>query len=122
WRAEALAQLAEELEVEVDLPIGWAIERTDRGAGLPARGVDRSAEEDQSRRLVAAAALLEQPAPGVLEVSEHGADEVRLRIVRRRLPLGSAVDSRRRALLQTAQEVQGSGARENTQHQDQEQS
>ena len=120
-RAEALAELAEELEVEIHLPVRRAVEGTDRGAGLAARGVDRPAEEHQARRLVGPAALLEEPTPGVLDVPEHRANEIRLGIVRRRLPLRSAVDGRRRGVLEAAEEIQRIRAREDAQHQDQEQ-
>ena len=121
-RAEALAQLTEELEVQIHAAVGRAVERPDRRARLAAGGLDGSGEQDEPRRLVGAAALLEEPAPGVLGVPEDGPDEVRLRIVLRGLALGSAVDRcRRRGLLdEAAQDVEGIGAREQAQHDDQE--
>ena len=70
-RAEALLQLLEERQVEVHLAVARAVERSDRGVGHPARGVDGVPEEHQLGRRVAAPHLVEEPAPGVLGVAEH---------------------------------------------------
>src|SRR5262249_8105777 len=119
--AEAVTELAEEREVEVYLPVRRAIEGSDRRARLAARRIDRAAEEDQPRGVVGPAALLEELPPGVLDVSEHGTDEVRLGIVRRRLSLRPAIDGRRRAFLQPTEEIERIRAGEDAQHQNQEQ-
>jgi hypothetical protein len=121
-RTEALAQLAEELEIQVHPPIRRAVERSDRGARLAAGGLDGPGEQDEPWRLVGPAALLEEPAPGFLGVPEDGPDEVRLRVVLRRLALGPAVDRRRRRGLldEATQDIEGVRAREQAQHDDQE--
>jgi hypothetical protein len=47
-RTEAGAQVAEEVEIEVELAVGGAVERSHRRAGHAAGGLDRAAEQSPS--------------------------------------------------------------------------
>ena len=75
-RAKAITQRAEEVEVEIDLLVLRAIERSRRRAGHPARGLHRRVEQDELRLTILSPHVAEQRAPGVLGVGEHGRDEV----------------------------------------------
>ena len=82
--AEALLQLAEEAEVEVDLAVDGAVEGARRGgrAAAPLRA-HAAAEEHEPGRLVLPAGRAELLVPRVLDVVHHEGDEVaqvRLRI------------------------------------------
>src|SRR4029450_3049156 len=81
-RPEALGQLLEERAVEIDALVPRAVERPDRVVVLAARGLDGAAEEDEARRLVLAALLLEDGAPCVLGVAQHARHEVLGRVGR----------------------------------------
>src|SRR5262245_8967575 len=72
-RAEALRQLAEESEIEVDLPIARAVERAGRRLREAARRLDGVAEQLHACALIASA---EQLFPGLLRVPRHRVDEV----------------------------------------------
>ena len=72
-RAEAALQLVEEAQIEIDLSIAGAIERTADGPGVAAAGLNRVAEERDLRLLVAAA---ERLGPGLLHVGRDGVDHV----------------------------------------------
>ncbi len=78
---EAPGHVVEELQVEIDLLVAGAVERADRRAGETAGRVHPAAKQHQGRIAVLRAALLEQRAPSVLGVAEHGADEFHLWIV-----------------------------------------
>ena len=84
-RLEALAQLAVEAEVDVDLLIGRAVERTHRRLREAARRLHRAGEQHQLGLLVLRPGLPEQRAPGVLGVGQHHRDESCHRVVGRRL-------------------------------------
>ena len=72
-RAEALRQLVEESEVEIDLRVGRTIKRSGRRFGRTACRLDGIAEQHDTRPLVAPA---EQLRPGVLRVVHDRVDEV----------------------------------------------
>ena len=74
--AEALAQRAEEVEVEIDLLVLRTVERPGGGAGDAARRLHGAVEEDQLGISILAAHATEQRAPGVLGVGEHRGHEV----------------------------------------------
>ena len=59
--AELRLQLVEEAEVDVDVPVGRAVERPDLGARGAAAGVDAAAEEAGLRRLVVCPASAKAP-------------------------------------------------------------
>src|SRR5689334_25375307 len=63
---EAVPHLVEELGVEIDLLVVWAIERPHRRLRRAAGRHRAAAEQDEPRRLVARARLLEDLRPGVL--------------------------------------------------------
>jgi hypothetical protein len=84
---EAGLHLAEERQVEIHLPIAGTVEGADGGIGEAAGRAHAAAEEDQLGVLVLLAGGLEDGAPGVLGVAEHGADELALRVVGRRRAL-----------------------------------
>ena len=76
-RAEAVRQLAEEAEVQIDARVGRAIERADGGAGDPARRLHRLREQHQLGRFVRAARLLRHRCgPHVLGASEDDLHEL----------------------------------------------
>src|SRR5829696_5739836 len=75
-RLELALHVAIEGEVQVDMPVGRAVERTDRGARRPAAGVDAVAVEHQLRALVVAALIGERALPGRLDAVEHIDGEV----------------------------------------------
>ncbi len=88
-RTEAVLQLAEEAEVDVDHRVGRAVERPRPGAAEPAAGVGRLAEQHQLGRFVALPGGGELLLPGLLHVVDeegHEVDELRLRIERRAQP------------------------------------
>jgi hypothetical protein len=77
---EALAQVAEEREVEIEAVVARAVERPDRGAGHAARRLHRPREEHERRIPVLAVHAREDVAPDVLGVGEHDGDEVAQRV------------------------------------------
>ena len=88
-RAEPVSQLPEELEVEVHLPVGRAVERAGGRGGGPAARLGGAAEEDERGRLVLLASRREGARPGVLDVVDDEADElhqVSVRVFGRRDP------------------------------------
>src|SRR5262249_48841652 len=84
-RAEAAGHLVEEREVEVDLAGRRAIERPDRGRRHAARRVHGAVEEDELRRRVTLARLLEDGGPGVFGAAEDLGREVAQAVVGGRL-------------------------------------
>src|SRR5438045_1115895 len=70
---KALAQLVVEAEVDVDLLVVRAIERTDRFARGSAARARRAAEQHHPRVVIAA----DLRAPGLLDVFENEADVMR---------------------------------------------
>ena len=75
-RAELVAQVAEERQVEVDLPVARAVERPDRRARAAARRVDAVAEEHELGLLVGLPGALERLLPGLLGFGEDVRAEV----------------------------------------------
>src|SRR5690606_13524158 len=78
-RAQPLLQVREELQIDVEMPVGRTVKRTDGRLREPASRTDRAAEEDECGLLIAQAALLEDRRPGVFGAAEHGCDEIALR-------------------------------------------
>ncbi len=83
-RMEALGELVEEREVDIDALVGRAIERPHRRLTLAAGGLRGIAEQHQTRLLVLPAHLLEEVAPHVLGALQHPRDETLFRVVGRR--------------------------------------
>src|ERR1051325_81413 len=65
-RAEPIAELAEEVEVEIDALVAGTIERTDGRFRHPARGAHRAGEEHELRLAVFAVHAREDVLPGLL--------------------------------------------------------
>ena len=85
--AELVLQVAVEAEVQVDAPVGGAVERPDGGRGRAAAGVHAAPEQHELRSLVALTGPIEDLLPGLLGVREDvGAEvlEIPLRVLRRR--------------------------------------
>src|SRR5262245_27849419 len=80
-RPEALLEVTEERQIEIDLPVGRTIEGTHRRLAEPARRLRRVGEEDQHWWLVRAATLGEDLAPRLFRVGEDHGHELRLRVV-----------------------------------------
>src|SRR5262249_29602458 len=78
-RAESLAQLAEESQIQVDAAVRWTVERTGRRLRQAARRLNRIAEQHDAGRLVAAA---QRAAPEILNVLHDRVDEVDLALLR----------------------------------------
>src|SRR5450830_598536 len=74
--AKSRAQLVEEPEIEIDLPVGGAVKRTHRGLGEPAARARAVAEENERRALVGSAELREFRFPGLLDLVDHEGDEL----------------------------------------------
>jgi len=107
-RSEPLLQQFVEAQVDVDGPVGRAVERPHRRARIPAPRTHRVVEQHQPRLLVRAPHLREQFAPDVFGVRQHHRHELRP-LVRRGVdghaglfPPGGAVRTRRRLLQQRA--------------------
>src|SRR5215212_3393635 len=66
-RPEPCAQLLEEPQVDVDLPVGRTVERPDLRARVAAAGLRGVGEEDGLRRRVLPVAALERPCPAALD-------------------------------------------------------
>ena len=77
-RAEALRQLVEKSEVEVDVLVAGTIERSRRRAREAAGGLDLTTKQNQLRRLIAAAGLLEDFTPYILGIAEDRSHEILL--------------------------------------------
>jgi hypothetical protein len=84
-RAEALAQFAVEVQVDIEVAVGRTVERAARGARRPAGRIDAPAEQRQRRLGIILPRCLEYLRPGLLRVGEHGGDEVAHFRVRARL-------------------------------------
>ena len=116
-RAEALAELLEEREVDVHLAIARAIERADRGVRKAARRADRTGEQHYHRLLIGALDLLEQRVPGVLGVGQHRRRELlQLLLGRRAEPLGLVGGSRHRAALEQEARIHAEEDRDQRDH------
>ena len=105
-RRASAAELAEELEVEIHLPVGRAVEGTDRGAGLAARGVNRPAEEHQSGGSCGSPPPCSESRP---QVSSMSPSTARMKSAWDRPPAASArsaVDGRGRGVPEAAEEIQ----------------
>src|SRR4051812_23075367 len=74
-RAEALLQLGEEAEVDVNILVVRAVERTRRRAGGSAAGIDAVCEKCERRLWIILAHFLEDFSPGVLVISQYRSDE-----------------------------------------------
>ena len=74
--AEAARELAEEVEVDVDLAVGRAVEGPHRRRGATASGLHRAAEQVHLRQLIAAAGLGELCRPHVLNVDGEEPNEL----------------------------------------------
>src|SRR5688572_13432493 len=105
-RAEALIEFAEERQVDIDLLIAGTVEGSHRGLAETARRLGGVAEEHERRWLIGAASLLEDLAEGVLCVSEHDADELRLRVVGRRRAARLGLDAAAGSTSEGTNEVQ----------------
>ena len=79
-RSEALVELPEEREVDVDLAVLRTVEGPHRRLTHAARRRRRLAEQHEPRRRVASARVREDPPPGVLRVREDHRDELALGI------------------------------------------
>ena len=77
-RAEPLAELVVEGEVDVELVVVRAVERPDRRRRRAATRRGLPAEEDERRRLVGLAHALEDRRPGILGIAEDRGDELAL--------------------------------------------
>ena len=75
-RAELARQHAEERRVQIELPVGRAVERPRGGHRVAARRRRLVAEQYERRRNVTGAHRLKYRAPDVLGVAEHGSGEV----------------------------------------------
>ena len=65
-------------QIDVDLLIARAVERSGGGAGETAGGAHLSAEQHQLGRNIGLAHVLEIGAPDILGLAENGADEIDL--------------------------------------------
>ncbi len=93
--AEAGAQILEEAQVDINLPVGGTVERPHRRLGQAAGGLDGPAEQDQGRLLVAATHLGHESVPGILRLGQHHGGELAALIH----GAGRAVGGGRRGLL-----------------------
>jgi len=82
---EALLHQFVEAQVDVDLLVAGAVERTGGGLAGAAGGRRAAGEQHQLRPHIGRAAGLEDLAPGVFGIGQHGRDETRHLVVRRRL-------------------------------------
>ena len=82
--------LAEEIQIQINLTITWAIKRSHRRRGGAAGGLNAAVEQDQFWCRILLAAGLENFSPGVFRTAEHGADEIGLLVVRWRRGLRCA--------------------------------
>ena len=73
---EALLQIIEEGEIEIDLPVARAVEGANRGTGRATGRAHAVAEEHQTRLLIALSRLGEDRAPAVFGVGKHHRDEL----------------------------------------------
>ena len=107
-RAEAAAQLAEELRGRCTRLVRRTVERPDRGARGAASRPRRVGEQHQPRRVVRALALLELRFPEVLDVVQHERHEVHESRVRVRRGVRRLTDGRRRLrqILQDAPRIE----------------
>src|SRR5437867_1064096 len=81
-RREALAQLVEERQVEIDLLVLRTVERAGCRLGVAARRSDRVSKQDQLRVAITAA---EGRVPCRLGILDNEGDELHLAVLRRRL-------------------------------------
>src|SRR6185312_17001324 len=89
---EAHLYVAEERRVEIDAPVARAIERPHRGLREAAAALLAAAIKTQARRTVLATRCLEDSAPCVFGIAQHGGNELPGRVggragARRRLPV-----------------------------------
>jgi hypothetical protein len=75
-RTQALLELTEKTEVDINASIFWTIERTARTTGEPAAGLNQVGEEHEPRLLVLSAHLPEELMPRVFGVGENNSDEL----------------------------------------------
>ena len=75
-RAEAILQVAVEREVDVELLVGGAVERPDRGLGITARRLYLAGEKHQRGLAIGPAGPSEDFGPNLLGRTEHGGDEI----------------------------------------------
>src|SRR5215207_6319063 len=106
-RLQLALHVAVEREVQVDIPVFRAVERTDGGSRRPAAGVDALAVEHELCARVVAALVGERALPGRLDVVEHvggellqvplrvltGRDRLAARRARRGVEAGGDVES-----------------------------
>src|SRR5690606_34141542 len=69
-------QRIEEAEIEIDPPVGRAIERPDLRIGEAAAGLDAAGEKHELRLRIIAAVGGEQRIPDILGVGQHDGDEI----------------------------------------------
>src|SRR5438309_8759 len=81
-RAEALRQLLEEADVEIDLLVVGAVERTHRSLGEPAGALRRVGVEDGLRREIRVASARELVAPILLDAVDETDDAAIVALVR----------------------------------------
>ena len=87
-RAEALVELPEEREIEVDLVVRRAVERARRGRRRPAAALGSARERDDRGTRVLAVRFGEDPCPEILRVLAHELRELEDRVLTlRRIPL-----------------------------------
>ena len=79
---QAVLELTEKTEVDVNAPILRTIERTGCAAGEATAGLNQVREEHQPRLLVLAAHLPEDLIPGVFGIGQNNRDEFRRLIAR----------------------------------------
>src|SRR5262249_38845199 len=96
-RMKAVLQLPVEVEVDIDLVIEGAIERSHRRPTDAARRLHFASEQHQRRLLVALSSGLEDAIPDILSIGQHAAHEARHLIVLRRHTLPGARELEGRA-------------------------
>ncbi len=82
-RSEAIRQQPVEVEINVDVAVAGAIERTNSCLGGAAGGLNGAGEEDQLGLIVVAAAPGKQVAPGVFGIGEDDRNEILEPVLRR---------------------------------------
>src|SRR6185369_7332065 len=75
-RAEPARELVEEIEIEIDLLIAWAIERSDRRLREAAGGLGAAGEQHQLGLAILRADLRQELMPGVFGIGENDGDEL----------------------------------------------
>src|SRR6187402_2559798 len=69
--SESITEFLKKREVEINLLVGWAVERTHRSLSKPARGFHRSREKNKSRGAIRASAFLEDLRPGIFGIPDN---------------------------------------------------